>query len=98
MAQIALFHSVLGVRQGVRDLERVLRSRGHDVLIVDLYAGKVFDNYVEASEYAESVGFPALMRAAAGPLMKLLSDTGGATRARLRASRIWEISGGSVSV
>lgn len=64
MAEVALFHSVLGVRQGVRDLQVALEGAGHTVLVVDQYGGTVFDDYAEASGYAESIGFPALMREA----------------------------------
>lgn len=61
MASIALFHSVLGVRQGVLDAAERFRADGHDVLVVDQYDGRVFDDYGEAGRYTEAIGFPALM-------------------------------------
>ncbi|WP_286218550.1 dienelactone hydrolase family protein [Paraoerskovia sediminicola] len=61
MTNIALFHSVLGVRAGVHDAADRLRAAGHDVLVVDQYEGRVFDDYEEAGRYAESIGYPALM-------------------------------------
>jgi dienelactone hydrolase len=61
MTQIALFHSVLGVREGVRDAAERLRAAGHDVLVVDQYDGRVFDDYEAAGAFVETVGFPALM-------------------------------------
>ncbi len=64
MADIALFHSVLGVRPGVDDAADRLRSAGHEVLVVDQYDGRVFDDYEEAGEFAESIGSPALMASA----------------------------------
>ncbi len=64
MAWIALFHSVLGVRQGVRDAADTLRGAGHDVVVVDQYDGRVFDDYQDASTFAESIGYPALMQRA----------------------------------
>jgi dienelactone hydrolase len=64
MAQIALFHSVLGVRPGVLDAAERLRAVGHDVRVVDQYDGRVFDDYEEAAAHVESVGFPALMQRA----------------------------------
>jgi dienelactone hydrolase len=64
MASIALFHSVLGVRPGVTDAADRLRAAGHDVLVVDQYDGRVFDDYEEAGAHVDRVGFPALMRAA----------------------------------
>jgi dienelactone hydrolase len=64
MASIALFHSVLGIRPGVQDAAARLRARGHEVLVVDQYDGRSFDNYAPAVAYQEEVGFPALMQAA----------------------------------
>lgn len=61
MATVALFHSALGVRPGVDDAAELLRSRGHEVRVVDQYAGRVFDDYETAMAYVEEVGFPALM-------------------------------------
>lgn len=71
MSQIALFHSVLGVRPGVLEAARRLRSVGHDVEVVDQYDGRVFDDYEEASAYAERIGFPALMESAVAAVAPL---------------------------
>jgi dienelactone hydrolase len=64
MTTIALFHSVLGLRPGIDDAAARLRDAGHDVLVVDQYDGRVFDDYEEASAFAEGIGYPALMRRA----------------------------------
>jgi len=57
MTTVALFHSVLGVRQGVLDAADRLRLDGHDVLVVDLYDGRTFDDYTPAMSFAwEEVG------------------------------------------
>jgi dienelactone hydrolase len=64
MVRIALFHSVLGVRPGVHDAADRFRRSGHDVTVVDQYEGRVFDDYAEASRFAESIGYPILMRRA----------------------------------
>jgi dienelactone hydrolase len=64
MARIALFHSVLGVRAGVRDAAHRLQAAGHEVTIVDQYGGRVFDDYDEADAFASGIGFPDLMRSA----------------------------------
>jgi dienelactone hydrolase len=61
MASIALFHSALGVRPGIAEAAELLRSHGHDVHVVDQYAGRVFDDYEPAMAYVREVGFPALM-------------------------------------
>ena len=71
MTQIALFHSVLGVRPGVLEAADRLRAAGHDVRVVDQYDGRVFDDYEEAGAYAESVGYPALMQQAADAVADL---------------------------
>jgi dienelactone hydrolase len=65
MTNIALFHSVLGVRPGVTAAADRLRAAGHDVLVVDQYEGRVFDDYDEADEFARAIGYPTLMGRAA---------------------------------
>lgn len=63
MAQIALFHSVLGIRHGVTDAASRLRADGHEVEVIDYYgAHQQFDDYGEASAFVAEVGFPELMR------------------------------------
>jgi len=64
MAEIALFHSVLGVRPGIHDAAQRLRTAGHEVLVVDQYDGQVFDDYERAGRHAEGIGYPELMRRA----------------------------------
>lgn len=64
MTNIALFHSVLGVRPGVLAAADLLRAHGHSVLVVDQYDGRVFDDYEEASAFADTIGYPALMQRA----------------------------------
>lgn len=64
MTQVALFHSVLGVRPGVLDAAQLMRAVGHEVQVVDQYDGQVFDDYDKASAFAESIGYPALMQRA----------------------------------
>ncbi|MFD1713690.1 dienelactone hydrolase family protein [Amnibacterium flavum] len=64
MSSVAIFHSVLGVRQGVTDLASLFESNGHRVVVVDQYEGRIFDDYETASGYVDEVGFPALMRVA----------------------------------
>lgn len=61
MVTIALFHSALGVRQGVVESADMLRSHGPDVHVVDQYDGRVFDDYETAASCVEETGFPALM-------------------------------------
>ncbi|MBA2559860.1 MAG: dienelactone hydrolase family protein [Propionibacteriales bacterium] len=64
MTDIAMFHSVLGVRPGVHAAADLLRSHGHTVHVIDQYDGRVFSDYGEAAAFAETLGYPALMAAA----------------------------------
>lgn len=43
MAEVVIFHPVLGVRQGVRDAARRLEGAGHVVHVPDLNGGRVFE-------------------------------------------------------
>lgn len=72
MSEIVLFHSVLGVRQGVLDGAEHLRAAGHKVHVPDLYGGPVFDDYQEAIDYVESIGsIPELLRRTAAAVGEL---------------------------
>jgi dienelactone hydrolase len=65
MTSVALFHSVLGVRQGVLDAADRLRDAGHDVLVVDLFEGRTFDDYPPAMSFVwEEVGPHVFLRRA----------------------------------
>jgi hypothetical protein len=60
-----LFHSVLGARQGVLDAAERLRQDGHDVLVVDLYDSRTFDDYPPAMDFAwKEVGQKVLLERA----------------------------------
>ena len=62
MTVVALFHSVLGVRQGVLDAADRLRDAGHEVLVPDLFEGRTFDEYDPALQFAlKDTGFPTLL-------------------------------------
>ena len=64
MTDIALFHSALGVCPGITDAATRLRADGHQVLVVDQYGGRTFDDYDDAGRFVEQVGFPELMQRA----------------------------------
>lgn len=74
MSTVALFHSVLGVREGVLLAAERLRGAGHAVHVVDQYDGRVFDDYDEAAAYAEGIGYPALMASALDAVAGLPDD------------------------
>ena len=71
MANIALFQSVLGVRPGITEAARRLRAAGHEVLVVDQYDGRVFDEYPTAMTFAEGIGYPTLMGGAVAAVADL---------------------------
>lgn len=62
--QMAIFHSVLGVRPGILDAAARLRAAGYDVRVIDQYDGRVFDDYAQAIAFAEDIGYPRLMESA----------------------------------
>ncbi|MGQ0844466.1 MAG: dienelactone hydrolase family protein [Sporichthyaceae bacterium] len=66
MTRIVLFHSVLGIRPGIFDAARRFTAAGHEVLVVDLFDGEVFDDYEQAMAFAEGeIGHPELIARAA---------------------------------
>ncbi|MGO4132128.1 dienelactone hydrolase family protein [Janibacter sp. RAF52] len=66
MAQVLLFPSVLGVRQGITDLAEALTTAGHSVTTVDHLEGVTFDDYPTAAARSQEIGFPAQMAYARG--------------------------------
>jgi dienelactone hydrolase len=60
MATVVLFHSVLGIRQGVRDAAERLGADGHRVLVPDLFEGRTFDDYESAMAWSDSLGMEVL--------------------------------------
>ncbi|MBF4163158.1 dienelactone hydrolase family protein [Nocardioides acrostichi] len=72
MATVLLFHHVLGLTDGVRDLAERLRAGGHDVYTPDLYAGRTFTTMPDAFAWKNSDDAPdatALADAAASELL-----------------------------
>src|SRR5262245_26462830 len=62
MAEVVLFHSVLGVRQGVLDAAERMRSMGHQVHVPNLYEkGVIFDDYKQAMAHVEAMGYRELL-------------------------------------
>lgn len=61
MANIIVFHSVVGVRESILDFSNMLKEKGHQVYVVDLYNGKSFDDIQEAFAYFLSIGIPEMM-------------------------------------
>ena len=64
MAEVALFHSVLGRRPGVIAAADRLRAAGHAVHAPDLYDGEVFDDLEEGQRKEEALGYREIARRA----------------------------------
>ena len=61
MANVIVFHSVLGVRRGILDFSEELARHGNQVHVVDLYDGKSFDDMQEAFDHFLSIGIEGMM-------------------------------------
>src|SRR5215212_9813267 len=64
MAEVVLFHSVLGLLPGVIAATDRLRTAGHTVHTSDLYDGEVFDDLDEGMRKEEALGYREIARRA----------------------------------
>jgi dienelactone hydrolase len=62
MAEVVMFHSVLGLRPGVLGTAERLRAAGHTVHTPDLFEGEVFDDLDDGIRKEESIGFREMVR------------------------------------
>jgi dienelactone hydrolase len=62
MAEVVMFHSVLGLRPGVLDAADRLRAAGHTVHTPDLFGGEVFDDLDDGMRKEESLGYREIAR------------------------------------
>jgi dienelactone hydrolase len=56
MTTIVIYHSVLGIRQGELNAAARLTAAGHEVILPDLYDGRVFDDYDTAIAWSRQLG------------------------------------------
>ncbi len=61
MAEIVLFHHVMGLTPGIRDFADRLRSAGHLVHTPDLFEAHTFPTLEEGMAYASNVGFDTIL-------------------------------------
>lgn len=61
MAEVLLFHHVLGLTPGVESFAEELRASGHTVHVPDLFDGQTFATIEEGAAFAGEVGFGALI-------------------------------------
>lgn len=64
MATVVLFHSVYGLRPAVQDGAATLRAAGHDVLVPDLYEGRLAADVEEGRAIKDDIGRDELLRRA----------------------------------
>jgi dienelactone hydrolase len=62
MAEMVMFHSVLGLRPGVLAAAEQLRAAGHTVHTPDLFEGDVFDNIDDGMRHEETLGSREIAR------------------------------------
>jgi dienelactone hydrolase len=62
MAEVVIFHSVLGLRPGVLEAAERLRAAGHTVHTPDLFEGEVFDDLDDGMRKEETLGFREIVR------------------------------------
>ena len=61
MAEVLLFHHVLGRTPGMEALAERFRSSGHTVHLPDLFEGRTFTSRETARAYVDEVGFDTLV-------------------------------------
>lgn len=61
MAEVLLFHHVLGRTKGIETFADALRGAGHTVYVPDLFDGRTFASITEGMEYVEDVGFDEIV-------------------------------------
>lgn len=61
MAEVVLFHHVLGLTAGVEALADELRRAGHDVHVPDLFEGRRFDTIEAGIAHVQTIGFSTVL-------------------------------------
>jgi dienelactone hydrolase len=61
MAEIVLFHHVMGLTPGIRDFADQLRSAGHVVHTPDLFDARTFPTLEEGMAHARTIGFDTIL-------------------------------------
>ncbi|MGA2141131.1 MAG: dienelactone hydrolase family protein [Brevinematales bacterium] len=64
MANIILFHSILGLRAGVKKTAERLNENGHKVYTPDLMNGEIFEEEFSATRRYQEIGIAEMMRRA----------------------------------
>lgn len=75
MATIILFHSALGLDDGMREMARVFEDAGHTVHLPDFYDGHVFTNTPDGLAYRDEATFPVLAKRAAAAVDQIDAES-----------------------
>jgi len=75
MATIILFHSALGLDQGMHRMADVLKDAGHTVHLPDFYDGNVFTETADGLAYRDDVTFPELAKRASAAVDEIVADS-----------------------
>lgn len=97
MADVALFHHVQGLTEGVEALAARLAEAGHTVHTPDLFDGETFDSIEEGVAHVESIGFGEFIDLGAAVAEDLPSGTvyAGISLGVLPAQRLAQTNGGA---
>jgi dienelactone hydrolase len=71
MAEVVMFHAVLGLRPGVLGAAERLRAAGHTVHTPDLFEGEVFDDLDDGMRKEETLGYREIARRAEEAVARL---------------------------
>jgi dienelactone hydrolase len=74
MAEVVLFHSVLGLRPGVIAAADRLRAAGHTIHTPDLFDGEVFDDLDDGQRKEEALGYQEIARRAKEAVAELPAE------------------------
>lgn len=74
MAEVVLFHSVLGLRPGVIAAADRLRAAGHTLHTPDYYDGEVFDDLNDGLRKEDTLGYQEVMRRAREAVARLPAE------------------------
>jgi dienelactone hydrolase len=75
MAEVVLFHSILGLRPAEAEIAGRLRAAGHAVTTPDLYAGWRTDSYDEGFAKHDAIGDAALLARARAAVAEMPEAT-----------------------
>lgn len=71
MAEVVLFHHVLGQTPGFQAFAAELGRHGHSIQTPDLFGGQTFPDIESGAAYAEKVGFDVLIDRGTGAVNRL---------------------------